>query len=151
MLSGSERSLQKVELFLHCQHITEPIQLSLLTIYLGNLESGMIHVARILPFTNHRSIGIWASAQYRFYGKMGNKISNIAADVFVSRTSLPYFLKEKEPYLLIESGDQEIHHKTSEVLDAFMLDHIETKDRLAIVKEYYDPWTVARLLAILGL
>jgi hypothetical protein len=111
----------------------------------------MIHVARILPFMNHRLIGLWASANIKFYGKMGNKISNIAADVFLSRTSSPYFLKEKGLYLPIESGDQEIYHKTSEVLDAFMLDGAGQNARHAIVQEYNDPWIVVRLLAKAGL
>jgi hypothetical protein len=102
----------------------------------------------ILPLMltlNKRTLVPIHNAQYNFYGKAGNKISNIAAETFRGRTSKPYYNGEKGTFPAKQEGDVKILHEANRGLDAFRIGQQKDSARYAVSRDYNSAQTTIGL------
>jgi len=110
----------------------------------------LINGLTVIPIFNPRNVTNIHNAQLNFYGKFGNKLSNIAADSICGRTSKPYYTNEKGTYPPKQVDDQKVMHEANRALDFFVMG--AQKNAQAVAQRYYHtPQSSIDLLQKVGL
>lgn len=106
---------------------------------------------RLVPFLNKDMTIKGGGIALKAVGKVGNKLSNISADLMHARTSEPHFVTERYLYLPRKSTDKEVFYKTGQILDCFSLNIHKIREFDAIAPTYRNVDRVAELFAKTGL